>query len=98
MKLQILNNQISHGDGLATARELQRTLKDPRDKFQTPQRKMKPRSAIRLFKLLASYHGSQFVNHLVLSNFWQYRSAIPNPIASKYRTEKWGKKYTNRGL
>ena len=41
------------------------TPKDPRNKFQPspnrPQRKKKPRSAIGLFKLLASYRGSQFV-------------------------------------
>ena len=47
------------------ARELQRIPKDLHDKFQPspdrPQRKRKPRYAIGLFKLLASYHGSQFV-------------------------------------
>merc|ERR1712051_734239 len=48
-----------------TARELRRNPKDLRDRFQPspdrPQRKGKPRSAIGLFKLLASYRGSQFV-------------------------------------
>ena len=43
-----------------TARELQRTPKDPQDKFK-PSRKRKPKSAIGLFKLLASYYLSQFV-------------------------------------
>ena len=50
------------------ARELWRTPKDLRDKFQPspdrPQRKRKPRSAIGLFKLLASYRGSQFLFQL----------------------------------
>ena len=48
-----------------TARELQRTPKEPHDKFQLspnrPQRKKKPRFAMGSLKLLAPYCGSQFV-------------------------------------
>ena len=50
---------------LPFARELWRIPNGLCDKFQLspvePQRKRKPRSAIGLFKLLASKHGSQFV-------------------------------------
>ena len=50
------------------ARELWRTPKDLRDKFQPspgkPQRKRKPRSAIGLIKLFISKWGSQFVFQL----------------------------------
>ena len=67
------DNQISHGDGSPTARELQITPKDLQDKFQPspnrPQRKRKSWCAIGLFKqgalLGLNYwppdHGSHFV-------------------------------------
>ena len=60
MKLQGLNMGMAN-----PLLELGRTPKNPLDEFQPfhdrPQRKRKPRSAIGLFKLLASYYGSQFV-------------------------------------